>query len=170
MRYIIAALVLAVSLVAWGKLTEPAYVEDPHSFVDDQEQCDVCHVVTWDGDVGELESDEFSSSLTDVCVQCHEENLKRSHPVGVTPYKIIDRESYPAELVLQWSDDAMEDVITCATCHGVHVERFSDEKLFSRQKAYPGGEERYLTYALRIHGDTPRDGFAPLCKSCHPRM
>lgn len=142
-----------------------------HGFVRNQEKCDMCHVVEWKGSAGKLEEALFHSSFVDVCAnECHEENLKRSHPVNVSPFKIISRDKYPKFLPLQFSDKRREDVITCATCHKPHGERLGRTKLHPRQREVPDTDGLYLTYYLRVRGFTPKEGYAPLCKSCHPEM
>lgn len=164
-----AALFAALCLPAllWG-LASTRSLNGPHPFLVDETQCDMCHLVTWKGSTGTLDEKAFSHSLIEVCNRCHKERIGRSHPVGMDPYKKIPRSEYPANFPLQWSDDLMADVMTCATCHNLHGNRFDDKKLYARQQPHPEGAGRYLTYFLRVRGDTPRQGYAPLCKACHP--
>lgn len=142
-----------------------------HAFVENSDECDQCHVVEWKGDTGKLEEKSFHASFIDVCAnQCHPEELKRSHPVNVNPYKVVRKEVYPAFLPLQYSDTKKTDVMTCATCHKPHGERLGRNKLHPRQREVPGSDGQYLTYYLRVRGFTAKEGYAPLCKSCHPDL
>lgn len=161
--------VIAVPLLLWA-VVAPNPPTGPHPFMSDQSKCDTCHHVEWNAGVGTLDEDKFDRSFIDVCNNCHQGKMGRSHPVGVNPYKMVPRNNYPGTLPLQWSDDLMADVMTCVTCHDMHAARFSEEKLYSRQKEYPDSDDVYLTYYLRIRGSTPREGFAPLCKACHPKL
>lgn len=167
-----AAAIFAVSLFIGVGLLSAGVKEETevHYFTKDQAECDSCHVVTWQGTNGIMEDDKFCASFVDVCVMCHEENLKRSHPVNVFAYKTLKKEKFPANLPVQYSEERRGDVLTCATCHKPHAERLHDQKLHARQKEFPGSGGKYLSYFLRVRGANPREGYAPLCRSCHPNF
>lgn len=172
-RLALPFLILALSVAAGLALLGPetAHKGREHSFMNDPGECDTCHVVEWKGAAGTLEDDVFRDSFVDICASCHPERLKRSHPVNVSPYSLIPRLSYPEDLLpLQRNEDGKEDVMTCATCHRPHAPRTDTAKLYGRQKEVPGRPGEYLTYYLRIRGKSPKEGYAPLCKACHPKF
>lgn len=167
---VVVVLMLGSALVAADR-GDDSDEEKGHGFVRNQSKCDLCHLVEWKGNTGKLEERTFHSSFVDVCADaCHQENLKRSHPVNISPFKIIKKEAYPPYLPLQFSDVARQDVMTCITCHKPHGERLGRMKLHPRQKEEPDTDGLFLTYYLRVRGFSPKDGYAPLCKSCHPEM
>ena len=109
-------------------------------------------------------------SVVESCRACHpEEQTGRSHPVEVEPRGAPGLKEVPEELPLQWSDDSDSEVMTCGTCHNPHLPRFSEYKLWSRQRPHGSGDA-YLTYYLRLRGKTPREGFTPLCHACHRKL
>lgn len=169
---------LALLVLAGAVWTGAAIIGQPagspgqvHSFLSNQEDCDACHEVEWKGSVGNLETDKFSASFVEVCARpCHEANLKRSHPVNVNPFKKRSKDQYPANLPLQFSRAEGAEILTCVTCHKPHSDRHSAEKLYARQREHPNSGGKYLTYYLRVRGQTAKEGYAPLCKACHPQL
>lgn len=173
LRAIAPFILLAFSVAAGFALLGPetAHKGPAHMFMNDQGECDTCHVVEWKGAIGELSDDVFRDSFVDICASCHPERLKRSHPVNVSPYPLMSRNSYPEDLLpLQYDEDGKTELMTCATCHKPHSPRTGPEKLYGRQKEVSGKPGEYLTYYLRIRGKTPKEGYAPLCKACHPKF
>jgi nitrate/TMAO reductase-like tetraheme cytochrome c subunit len=146
--------------------------DDPHGFMDDEARCAECHQVEKDGDDWLLDAHIFTVSVTESCHECHPpQQIGRSHPVGADPRQALHMRDYPGELLpLHWSGHEGTEIMTCGTCHNPHAERFSDQKLYSRQRPYAGRKGEYLTYFLRIRGATPREGFTPLCNACHPDL
>ncbi len=175
-RFILALLpvvILLGSVVAGLALLTPAtsFKGREHAFIRDQSECDTCHVVAWKGQVGTMETDEFVDSFVTICSSCHQDHLKRSHPVNVSPLRLMAKNNYPDSILpLQRSEDDKDDVMTCATCHKPHGERMSRDKLYPRQREVPDSPGLYLTYYLRVRGTNPKEGYAPLCKKCHPNL
>lgn len=159
--------------VLWAapsKKEKPAGNPKAHEFVSDQSQCERCHEVVWKGSKGTLEENVFTVFFVDFCVECHPDNLRRSHPVNLDPYRTIPKGDYPDHLPLQAADEGGRPLMTCATCHEPHAERFKNKKLHVRQKEYPGHYGLYLTYYLRLGDHEPEAGYMELCQSCHPDM
>jgi len=147
----------------WARLGE---IPQAHGLLDDEDRCIDCHQMERDGDDWLLDPHLFTVSVVDACRSCHPESqMGRSHPVNVSPGGGKGMKDMPEELPLQWSDDLLNDVMTCGTCHNPHMDRYSTAKLWSRQR--PRAEGGYLTYYLRLRGATPREGFTPLCHACH---
>ena len=159
-----AAAVLALAL-SWGT-AQVGEVPEPHGFMNGEDYCIECHQMERDGDDWLLDAHVFTVSIIETCRGCHpEEEMGRSHPVEVDPWGAPGMKDVPEELPLQWSDDLRTEVMTCGTCHNPHMDRYSPDKLWSRQR--PGDGGLYLTYYLRLRGETPREGFTPLCHACH---
>ena len=145
--------------------------DDPHGYMNDEVRCAECHQVEKDGEDWILDPHIFTVSVTESCHECHPAHqIGRSHPVGSDPRRALHRRDFPDELPLHWSDDERTEVMTCGTCHNPHLTRFSTEKLYSRQRPHRGRAGDYLTYFLRIRGETPKEGFTPLCHACHPDL
>jgi len=144
--------------------------ESPHGFMAEEAHCADCHEVEPDGEDLILEPHRFTVPVVGTCRECHPaEQMGRSHPVDVAPRRTLGSRDWPEELPLHWSDDARSEVLTCGTCHNPHLPRLSIDKLYSLQRPW---EEtgQYLTYYLRMRGQTPREGFTPLCHACHPGL
>ncbi len=124
-----------------------------------------------DGEDWLLDPHIFVRPVGEICKGCHPDGeIGRSHPVDVDPYRKLGLKDLPEELPLQLTEGERDELMTCGTCHNPHIPRFSPQKLYTRQRPVEGVSSRYLTYFLRLRPDDPRDGLAPLCKSCHPRM
>ena len=164
-----AAVWIVAVLLAGGLSGTAARVGDrpqPHAFMDDESRCIGCHQMEKDGEDWLLDAHLFTVSVVDSCRTCHpEEEMGRSHPVQVDPWEAPGLKDVPEELPLQWSDEVRAEVMTCGTCHDPHLPRFSEDKLWSRQRSHD--DDGYLTYYLRLRGDSPREGFTPLCHACH---
>ncbi|GAB4278398.1 MAG: hypothetical protein Kow0092_34200 [Deferrisomatales bacterium] len=168
-------LILTLALV-WGAAggapaDSPRGNSPPHGAQDPAAGCTSCHEA--DG-TGRVRPHGFRVSVIDACRSCHPpERLGRSHPVGMDPYRALGRIEMPAELPLQWSDEAASEVVTCGTCHNPHLPRFAPRKLHRRQRPARGRPGLYLTYFLRMPaGDEEGlgQGFAVLCHACHPKL
>ncbi|GAB4257191.1 MULTISPECIES: hypothetical protein [Deferrisoma] len=166
------AAAVVVGLVAW--LCVPASTappENPHGYMDQEANCGGCHRMEPDGDDWLLDAHIFTRSVVEICKECHPDGeIGRSHPVDVDPYRELGLSDLPDTLPLQLVEGERDELMTCGTCHNPHLPRFSPKKLYKRQRPFPGKAKRFLTYFLRVRPDDPRDGFAPLCKSCHPKM
>ncbi len=164
-----AAAVLAVWVLAAA--TGDPNALDAHGFMDSEDRCGGCHHMEPDGADWLLDPHLFVRPVVPMCMECHpSDRIGRSHPVGVDPYAALDLRDLPEDLPLHWSDDARAEVMTCGTCHDPHRPRFSDVKLFSFQQPHPGAGGQYLTFFLRVRGESPREGFTPLCHRCHPGL
>lgn len=160
---------LAFFLAVVGAATQDDS-DNPHAYMDKSDACSGCHRAE-EGRSAGSDPHVFAAPVTDICRGCHPpEQTGRSHKVGSDPRRALKRKDSPAELPLQWSDEARTEVMTCGTCHNPHLPRFSDQKLYSRQRPHAGSSDSYLTYFLRIRGSTPREGFMPLCHACHPGL
>jgi len=168
----VLAFLVLLSIPLWHSASgdDPSSTADPHTFMTDQSKCDQCHDVVWQDSKGDLEENVFVVSFIDYCNTCHKVKNGRSHPVGMTPYRLVPKEKYPEKLPLQQMEEDGEGVITCMTCHYMHGARFSERKLFPRQNPFPGKSSSFLTYYLRVLPVLPREGFAPLCQTCHPKL
>ncbi len=162
-----------LAVAAWG-LVSPAGTpppENPHAYMDAESACGGCHRMERDGEDWLLDPHIFVRPVDEICKGCHpDREIGRSHPVGVDPYRELGLRDLPEELPLQLTEGERDELMTCGTCHNPHIPRFSPRKLYARQRPAEGAANRYLTYFLRIRPEDPRDGFAPLCKSCHPKM
>ena len=164
------ALAAGVLLAVLGAAQEEG-ADNPHRYMDQEAQCAACHRMEQQNQNLAASPHDFKASVTEICRGCHSpEQTGRSHSVGKDPRRALKRRESPEELPLQWSDDERTEVMTCGTCHNPHLPRFSQQKLFSRQRPHPGVPDGYLTYFLRIRGQTPREGFTPLCHACHPGL
>ncbi len=163
-------LFLALGVAAAGSAVNRLPAEEPHALLADESRCGGCHRMEQDGADWILDPHLFVVSVVEACRACHpEEQMGRSHPVEIDPVGRLGRRDWREDLPLQWSDDARAEVMTCGTCHNPHLPRLSSEKLYSLQKPVRGGGG-YLTYYLRVRGKTPREGFTPLCHTCHPGL
>lgn len=169
-RGVAPAGVLLFALVSlWGTAAAVPGVP-PHAFMEEKARCPDCHEVKPDGEDLLIEPHRFSVGVAETCRECHPgEQMGRSHPVDVEPRRPPDAGSWPDELPLHWSDAVRSEVITCGTCHNPHLPRLSGDRLYSVQHPWEG-TGRYLTYYLRVRGNNSRDGFAPLCRACHPDL
>jgi hypothetical protein len=165
--FVVVAAMLALGLWAAGVTTS----ESPHAYMDSESRCSGCHRVEKDGNDWLLDPHIFRTSVTDACQGCHPpQRMGRSHPVGSDPLRLLHLKQMPADLPLQLIEGDRDELMTCGTCHNPHLPRLARQKLFSRQPAFPGRTGEYLTYFLRRRSPDPRDGFTPLCKSCHPKL
>ncbi|MBI5015177.1 MAG: NapC/NirT family cytochrome c [Deltaproteobacteria bacterium] len=162
-----AAAVVALAFWAAGVPT----ADNPHAYMDSESRCTGCHRMEKDGSDWILDPHIFRSSVVAVCQGCHPpQRMGRSHPVGSDPLRALSLKQMPDGLPLQWVEGDSDGVMTCGTCHNPHVPRLGRQKLFSQQPPFPGRPGEYLTYFLRRRSQDPREGFTPLCKSCHPKL
>ncbi len=169
-RFGVGAGLLCLLLALTRAWPEPA-LEHPHAYMADGDRCDGCHGVGRDRDGRIPDPHLFTRPVGEICRVCHpDDQIGRSHPVEVDPYRALDLRELPGELPLQTVEGEREELMTCGTCHNPHLPRFSDTPLYRRQRPAPGSGGRFLTYYLRMKGSTPREGFTPLCHGCHPRM
>lgn len=169
-RALAAALAGCVAL--WlGAVAGTPSAENPHAYMDAETRCAGCHRVVREGGDWVLDPHIFRRSVVEICQGCHpSQRMGRSHPVGSDPLRKLKLKQMPADLPLQLVEGDRDELMTCGTCHNPHTPRLSRQKLYSRQAAFPGRAGEYLTYYLRSRSADPRDGFTPLCKSCHPKL
>lgn len=146
-----------------------AAVTEPHAFMEEESECGGCHAAELDGEGRMSDPHIFDVPVVDLCTTCHSTaQLGRSHPVNTAPRTSRGLAEVPEALPLHRSGDTR--VVTCGTCHNPHLPRLSTERLFPRQEAHPGQPGRYRTYYLRATGGGPAEGFAVLCRACHPDL
>lgn len=74
-----------------------------------QSQCSDCHVAT-DGGKNAAESRMLLKGQEQLCISCHKDALKASHPSGIHPSMQIPK-TFPTD----WKGD-----LTCSSCHFIH--------------------------------------------------
>ena len=162
----LVCLVAAIS----GARPEPV-PDDPHAHMADEGRCDGCHGAGPDREGRIPDPHVFTRPVGEICRVCHpDDQIGRSHPVGVDPYRALGLKELPEELPLQMVEGERDELMTCGTCHNPHLPRFSHTRLYRRQRPAAGGGGGFLTYYLRMKGSTPGEGFTPLCHGCHPKM
>lgn len=166
-RLLPAALVLAavVALSLLPARAERATAVDPHAHFRISRYCPRCHVYAGET----LAPDRFVSGADAFCLECHlGDALGRSHRRNIRPGEGLQTIRPPQDFRLD-----EEGRILCLTCHTGHGPFLSRVPAFAGQgQAAPGLSDdaggRYRTYYARR--SDPREGFAPLCRVCHPRL
>lgn len=165
----LAVLGLATAAVSQQQLWVTALPPDPHASIYIQGQCTVCHATY----LKEVEPHEFVVSISDNCRQeeCHPSGRRgRSHPLGAEYKRSKLVGPPPAGLPLE------NGRLSCGTCHQPHAAGLSmtpcrpDQEPSLILVQTVEGKRRevpyYKSYYLRVTG-LPKDGFLPLCNSCH---
>lgn len=164
-RWVAVAGMLAVGFGLFGVFgvrTEPNLPPNPHAFLDQRSRCPTCH----DLYRGEIDPHEFVVEIPPLCIECHaEDQLGRSHPIGVDPRRSGLVVSTPEALPLE------DGKVSCGTCHQPHAVHLSREKCWPAQTpAFIMGEGTrdeipyFKTYFLRLSSPV---GFDVLCRACH---
>lgn len=159
------SLFVALVLVAFALTRAPALTPlppNPHQSLNATAACSGCHAYYG----GTLDPYEFIVPIPDKCRACHsQENLGRSHPIGVDPRHAAEKVEVPDDIPLE------DGLVSCGSCHNPHLEFLSKTWAAPQQKAtfvqQDGRTEInwYKTYYLRK--PDPDKGFEPLCVSCH---
>lgn len=159
-----AALLAAVAATAFPPAgAAGGTAADPHAHFRLSGQCPQCHAHAG----STLAADRFVSGADAVCLGCHPDQAPgRSHPRNVRPGEGLRTVRPPEDYRLD-----EQGRILCLTCHRGHGRFLSPVRAFAGQRpeapgphGEPGG--LYRTYYLRR--SDPADGFAPLCRGCHP--
>ena len=74
-------------------------------------QCDSCHLAR--GEITALNAGSLLDSQEILCADCHEREMRVSHPSGVPGNSGI-----PEQFPLDWKGD-----LTCSSCHDIHSSR-----------------------------------------------
>lgn len=136
---------------------------DPHAHFRLPGQCPRCHARAGPT----LVPDRFVPGADAFCLECHtDEAPGRSHPRNVKAGEGLRTVRPPEDYRLD-----EQGRMLCLTCHRGHGQFLAPVRAFAGQRpeatgphGEPGG--LYRTYYLRR--SDPEDGFAPLCRGCHP--
>jgi len=162
--FALCVLTILVFFASWSDIISLVRFDDnPHTFLSDPGTCVDCHATDSDGQIAE---DDFTEPIIDYCYGCHPaDKLGRSHPVDadLKRNRRFPEMEVPDELVVGW-----DDVLTCATCHRIHMQWKDTVKAYPSETAINPGEspQYFKTFFLRIPGD-PVGGWAKLCDACH---
>lgn len=144
---------------------EQARAADPHAHFRISRFCPRCHA-----QAGEtIAPDRFVSGADAFCLDCHLGGvLGRSHRTKIRPGEGLQTVRPPEDFRLD-----EEGRILCLTCHSGHGQFLSHVPAFPGQEPETSGVSgegggRYRTYFARR--SDPGEGFAPLCRACHPRL
>jgi len=140
----------------------PPLPPNPHEAMNAPGTCKGCHA--YDGST--LAAHEFDVRIPEKCRVCHtEEQLGRSHPIGVDPRHSAENVDVPEDLPLE------NGMVSCGTCHNPHL------VFLSKTRAYPAQQPAFLEVTgqveipwyktLFLRKSDPDRGFEPLCLACH---
>lgn len=153
-------LLLTIALATVPADTTPP--PNPHLQMNATGGCAGCHRHV----EGTLQPHEFIVAIAATCRQCHaEDQLGRTHPVGVDPKRSPTTIAVPEELPLE------DGLVSCGSCHNPHREHLSRTYSFRGQEAsyvQVSGRTEIPWYAtLFLRKPDPAKGFETLCVSCH---
>lgn len=134
--------------------------------------CQGCHVTS--GTVDPARAGVLLNSQERLCVECHGNALKASHPTGLQPSTPL-----PAEYPLDWKGE-----LTCSSCHQIHGGSHGRLRGEKRRKEFcrachtasffermaDGGQSLMLSGHLDGRNDANEpilDPYTGKCMSCH---
>lgn len=139
-------------------------------------ECQSCHLATT---ITPDNANVLVSSQEEICLRCHPNALKASHPTGFHPSRPL-----PKGMPLDWKED-----LTCSTCHNIHAPTGAgilrqnkrgqpfcllchDQAFFNRMM--DGGSSVMASGHMDTRGSAKQnlglDSFTMQCISCHTEM